>query len=140
MALGEKVFEEIGKVTNTKVVSVHPVEGVKMEVSFSAELKGVGSFPSGSNMGSGMMVQYPHGSVNAQYQGVVTTAAEGEQFMWWASQKGRVVEGGKVKSIVIVSGVTSSQKLSWMNSSVIVIDSELDPVAQQFRNTGYLWK
>lgn len=142
MALGEKIFEEEGKVTSIKVVSVHPVEGVKTEVSFVSDLKGVGNFPSGKNTGSGTMTQYPHGTVNAEYRGVVTTAEEegGDQFMWWANGKGRLTEGGKVKSIVIVSGVTNSQKLSWMNNLIIAIDSEYDPATQQFRNAGYQWK
>jgi hypothetical protein len=56
------------------VKSVHPIEGVKMEVSFASEIKGIGDFPDGNNRGSGTMVQYPHGIVDAAYQGVVTTA------------------------------------------------------------------
>lgn len=141
MVLGEKLFEEVGKVTSTRVVSVHPVEGVKMEVSFASEIKGIGNFPSGRNLGSGTMTQYPHGSTNAEYRGVVTTA-EGEHFMWWAHEKGRMTEqeGEKVKSIVIVSGVTNSQKLSWMNKLVVAIDNEFDPSVQQFRGIGYEWK
>lgn len=141
MVLGEKLFEEVGKVTSTRIVSVHPVEGVKMEASFASEIKGIGNFPSGRNMGSGTMTQYPHGSTNAEYRGVVTTA-EGEHFMWWANEKGRMTEqeGEKVKSIVIVSGVTSSPKLSWMNKLIVVIDNEFDPSVQQFRGIGYEWK
>jgi hypothetical protein len=32
MALGEKLFEETGKVVGFKVTKVHPVEGTTMEV------------------------------------------------------------------------------------------------------------
>lgn len=85
------------------------------------------------------MAQYPHGTVDGAYQGVVTTT-EGEQFFWWAHEKGRVAEGGKVKSVTIVSGFTNSPKLSWMNSLVLLIDSETDPASQEFRGTGYQWK
>jgi hypothetical protein len=139
MALGEKVFEEKGKVTSIKVQSVHPIEGVKMEVSFASEIKGLGKFPSGKNLGSGTMNQYPHGIVDASYQGVVATA-EGEQFFWWAHEKSKVTEGGNVKGLVTVTGFTNSQKLSWMNNMIIVIDAEFDLASQEFRGTGYQWK
>ena len=138
MALGEKIFEETGKVTSVSVKSVHPIEGVKMEVSFASEIKGIGNFPSGKNMGSGIMTQYPHGIVDASYQGVVTTSV-GEQYFWWAHEKSKVTERGKVKGLVTVTGFTNSQKLSWMNSIIVVIDSEFDPVSQGFRGTAYQW-
>ena len=51
MALGEKLFEESGNVTGFKVTKVHPTEGVTMEVSFTSEIKGIGRFPSGKNLG-----------------------------------------------------------------------------------------
>ena len=73
MALGEKLFEESGNVLGFKVTKVHPVEGTTMEVSFSSELKGFGKFPSGRNIGSGTMTQYPHGVVDASYQGTLMT-------------------------------------------------------------------
>jgi hypothetical protein len=52
MELGEKLFEDIGNLTKLNVKSVHPVEGVKMEVSFTSEIKALGKFPSGKNIGS----------------------------------------------------------------------------------------
>jgi hypothetical protein len=140
MALGEKLFEESGSVTGFKVTRVHPIEGTTMEVSFTSEIKGFGKFPSGRNIGSGTMTQYPHGVVDASYQGTVMTAEEGEQFMWWAHEKSKVVEGGKIKGMVMVSGFTNSQKLSWMNSVIMALESEFDPAAQKFRTTAYEWK
>ncbi|MEO9295684.1 MAG: hypothetical protein ABI347_08810 [Nitrososphaera sp.] len=121
------------------IKSVHPIEGVKMEISFASEIKGASRMPSGSNMGSGTMVQYPHGIIDASWQGAVTFAG-GEQFFWWAHEKSNMVEGGKSKGIVIVTGFTNAKNLSWMNNLVIAIESEFDPAAQQFRGTGYPWK
>src|ERR671914_178923 len=97
MALGEKLFEETGNVTGFKVTKVHPVEGVTMEVSFTSEIKGIGRFPSGRNIGSGVMTHYPHGIVDQSNQGsMMTTTAEGssssssvDQFIWWAHGKGK---------------------------------------------------
>jgi hypothetical protein len=139
MALGEKLLEESGKVVGFKVTRVHPVEGMTMEVSFTSEVKGFGKFPSGRNIGSGIMTQYPHGVVDASYQGTLMTAEEGEQFMWWAHEKSKLADGGKIKGMVIFSGFTNSQKLSWMNRLLVAGESEFDPAAQQFRTTAYEW-
>ncbi|HKU50314.1 MAG TPA: hypothetical protein VJP79_10210 [Nitrososphaera sp.] len=139
MVLGEKLFEETGKTINIKIVKVHPVEGTTMEVTFVSELKGAGRVPDGKNIGSGLSTHYPHGSVDASYQGVYTSN-EGDQFMWWAHEKSKAMEGGRTKGLVIVSGYSNSQKLSWMNNVVIAIDSQYDPAAQQFKGTAYEWK
>ena len=140
MTLGEKLFEESGKVTAFKVTKVHPVEGITTEVSFMSDIKGIGRFPNGTNVGSGTMTQYPHGVVDASYQGFATMQEGGEQYVWWAHEKSKIVEGGKVKGLVMVSGYTNSQKLAWLNKLIMALDSEFDPMAQQFKTTAYEWK
>jgi hypothetical protein len=139
MALGEKLFEESGNVTGFKVTKVHPIEGVTMEVSFASEISGMGRFPSGKNLGSGTMTQYPHGIVDQSNQGSLMTA-EGDQFIWWAHGKGKVVEGGKVKGLIIVTGFSNSQKLAWMNNLIMALESEFDPEPKKFKITAYEWK
>jgi hypothetical protein len=86
-----------------------------------------------------MMTQYPHGIVDASYQGSVMTA-EGDQFVWWSHEKSKVVEGGKVKGLNIVTGFTNSQKLSWMNNLIMALETEYDPAFQKFKITAYEWK
>jgi hypothetical protein len=143
MALGEKLFEESGNITGFKVTKVHPIEGVTIEASFTSEIRGMGRFPSGKNLGSGTVTQYPHGIVDGSWQGSVMTTAEGgsgDQFMWWAHEKGKVGEDGKVKGLTMVTGFTNSQKLSWMNSLILALESETDLESQKFKTTGYEWK
>jgi hypothetical protein len=140
MALGEKLFEESGNVTGFKVTKVHPIEGVTMEVSFTSEIRGIGRFPSGKNLGSGTMTHYPHGIVDQSNQGSVMTAEGSDQFIWWAHGKGKVVEGGKVKGLIIVTGFTNSQKLGWMNNLIMALESEFDPESKKFKITAYEWK
>ena len=142
MALGEKLFEESGSVTGFKVTKVHPIEGVTMEVSFVSEIKGIGKFPSGKNIGSGTMTHYPHGIVDQSNQGSMMISEGGtfDQFVWWAHGKGKMVEGGKIKGLVMVTGFTHSQKLSWMNNLIMALESEFDPESQQFKITAYEWK
>jgi hypothetical protein len=139
MALGEKLFEESGNITVLKVTKVHPTEGVTMDVSFVSEIKGVGRFPSGKNMGSGIVTQYPHGIVDASWQGSVATTEGGDQFVWWAHEKSKVVDNGKVKGLTMVTGFTHSQKLSWMNNLIIALESETDSSSQKFKTIGYEW-
>ena len=141
IALGEKLFEESGNVIGFKVTKVHPIEGVTMEVSFTSEIKGIGRFPSGKNLGSGAMTQYPHGIVDASWQGSLMTSEGGDKFMWWAHEKSKVVEeGGKVKGLTMVTGFSNSQKLSWMNTLIFALESETDLESQKFKTTGYEWK
>ena len=139
IALVEKLVEESGNVTGFKVTKVHPTEGVTMEVSFASEIRGIGRFPSGKNLGSGITTQYPHGIVDQSNQGSVMTN-EGDQFVWWAHGKGKVVEGRKVKGLIIVTGFTNSQKLSWMNNLIMALESEFDPESKMFKITAYEWK
>jgi hypothetical protein len=136
MELGEKLFEETGKVTGFRITKVNPYEGTTMEITFVSEIKGAGKVPNGTNMGSGRTTQYPTGTVDSSYEGIFTSD-QGDQFMWWAHEKSKMVEGGKTKGIVIVSGFTSSQRLSWMNKVIFAIDSENDPSTQQFRGIAY---
>jgi hypothetical protein len=141
MALGDKLFEESGNITGFKVTKVHPIEGVTMEVSFISEIRGMGRFPSGKNLGSGTMTQYPHGIVDASWQGsVMTTSEGGDQFMWWAHEKSKVDEDEKIKGLTMVTGFTNLQKLAWMNNLIMALESETDLKSQKFKITGYEWK
>ncbi len=140
MTLGEKLFEESGNITGFKVTKVHPIEGVTMEASFTSEIKGMSRFPNCKNLGSGTMTQYPHGVVDASWQGSLLVAEGGDQFVWWAHQKSKVGEDGKVRGLIMVTGFTHSQKLSWMNNLILALESEIDLESQKFKNTGYEWK
>ena len=139
MALGEKLFEGTGDVVAFRVTKVHPVEGTTMEVSFVEDLKGVGKFPSGKNTGSGTMTQYPHGLMDANYNGFVTFT-DGDTFMWWAHEKAKTVKDGKMRGLVSVSGYTNSQKHSWMNNLIMALETDFDPATQQTKSTGYAWE
>lgn len=58
---------------------------------------------------------------------------DGSQFIWWAHEKSKMVEGGKFKGIIIVTGFANSQKLSWMNNLIMALESEYDPASQKFK-------
>jgi len=71
MGSGDKLFDEAGRILGFKITKVHPVEGTTMEISFASEIIGTGRVPSGYNMGSGIIIQYPHGMVDGSYQGLL---------------------------------------------------------------------
>jgi len=139
MALGEKLFEESGNITEFKITKVHPIEGITNEASFASQIIGVGTFPSGKNIGSVTMTQYPHGIVDATWHGSLMTD-DNNQFIWWAHEKSKMVEGGKFKGLIMVTGFTTSQKLSWMNNLIMALESEYDPASQKFKVIAYEWK
>ena len=60
--------------------------------------------------------------------------------MWWAHEKSKVGEDRKVRGLIMVTGFTNSQKLSWMNNLILALESETDLESQKFKNTGYEWK
>jgi len=140
MALGQKLFEEAGKIGGFKVIKVHPLEGATTEVSFTSDIKGIGKYPSGKNMGSGTTTKYPHGIIDATWQGTFTTTENFEQFMWWAHEKSKVLEDGKITGLNVVTGFTNSKKLSWMNSLVIVVELSGSVFSEEFSATAYEWK
>jgi len=140
MVLGEKLFEESGNITGLKITRVHLIDGLTTEVSFTSEIKGEGRFPSGQNLGSGIMTKYSHGIIDATWQGSLMTAENGDQFMWWAHEKSKVVEGGNIKGLNIMTGFTNSQKLSWMNNLIIALEISSSVFSQNFKATAYEWK
>ena len=110
------------------------------EVSFTSEIRGEGRFPSGENLGSGTMTKYPHGIIDATWHGLLMTAEGGDQFMWWAHEKSKVVEGGNIKGLNIMTGFTNLQKLSWMNNLIIALEVSGSVFSQKFKATAYEWK
>jgi hypothetical protein len=138
MALGQKLFEEVGKISGFKVAKVHPLEGVTTEISFTSDIKGVGRYPGGKNLASGTITKYPHGIIDGSWQGTLTTEL-GEQFMWWSHEKSKVLEGGEIKGLNVTTGFTNSQKLSWMNNLIIVIELSGSIFSDEFSAIGYEW-
>ena len=138
MALGQKLFEEVGKIANFKVAKVHPLEGITTEVSFMSDIKGIERFPSGKNLASGTMTKYPHGIIDATWQGNLTTQ-NAEEFMWWAHEKSKVTKDGKIRGLNLVTGFTNSQKLTWMNNLIIVVELAGSVYSEDFSATAYEW-
>jgi hypothetical protein len=84
-----------------------------------------------------IITKYLHGIIDATWQGSVMTAEDGDQFMWWAHEKSKIVEGGKIKGLIIITGFTNLQKLSWMNNLILVLEVDGSIFSKEFKATGY---
>jgi hypothetical protein len=59
--------------------------------------------------------------------------------MWWSHEKSKIVEGGKIKGLNIMTGFTNSQKLSWMNNLIIALEVDASIFSHEFKAIGYEW-
>jgi hypothetical protein len=137
LVLGEKMWEEKGKVIGISVKSVGP-ESVRMEETFVTEVKGLGRAPSGRNVGTIDVIEVPGGLFSGTGQGIYTTQ-DGDSVVWKCYFLGKL-EAGKYKSVNIIQFMTASQKLSWMNGFIAVDEGISDPITMELSGTGYEWK
>ena len=136
MPLGEKLFEENGKLTRMSVKSV-TAEGVTLEGNFVSQIQGVGRFPSGANMGTATIVQGPN-TARETGQGMFITK-DGKSVPWHPVAVAKNVEG-KSKSVNLVVFQARSQELAWLNELVVLIEGTTSPDLSTFSDTGYEWK
>ena len=138
MAVGEKLWEQKGRITGMTIKSVG-VEGVNTESNWVAEVKGFGRLE-GSEfkaMGTSIGWRRPDGITGGTGQGV-STSKEGETILWKGYSMGRI-EAGKNKTVTLITFQTSSQKRPWMNSLVTLYEGETTPEGEM-TGTGYEWK
>jgi hypothetical protein len=137
LVLGEKIWEEKGKMMGMSIKSIGP-EGVHMEETFASEVKGLGRAPSGRNIGTINVIETPGGFSSGTGQGYLVTQ-EGDSVVWKCYLLGKS-EAGKTKSLNIIQFMTNSQRLSWMNGFIAVAESIADEKTMEFSDTGYEWK
>ena len=123
--------------TGVSIKSKGP-EGVRVEENVAAEVKGFGRFPSGRNIGAMELVTTPDG--NASGTGQVTfTSQEGDSTVWKFYVLGKIEEG-KIKGVIIIQMMTTSQRRSWMNGLIAIDEAISDRKTMEYSETGYEWK
>lgn len=137
MVLGEKLWEEKGKVIGMSVKSVGP-EGIHLEQTFASEIKGLGRMPSGANMGTLDAIQGPDGGFSGTGQGMFTSV-DGDISTWKIYFFGKV-EGAKNRSMGIVRFESASERISWMKGLVAWMEAVGDNKTGESTDTGYEWK
>jgi hypothetical protein len=135
MALGEKLFEEKGKVTAGFIHQIN-LEGVVMKQSFTSEIKGFGKWPSGMNMGSGMVKMMPGGHARGKWHGIFNLS-DGEMVVWKGSGRSKRT-ANSIKGVMLISFMTMSEKYKWMNDVIAI--AEVSGDAMTFSDVTYEWK
>jgi hypothetical protein len=132
LSIGRKLFEEIDKPTESKIVSDNKKEGViERESTWTGDIKGYDSFPSGIASGSGRSFIHNNGITISHWQGVFNTEDQQEIIF-----KGRdVSKNGKF--VVLRTYFIESETLGWMNGLVCILTGEFDTSIGVFKSTGY---
>lgn len=132
MAIGEKLFEEKGKVAMVSVESADAI-GVILKRSSKSEVIGSGRFPSGTNMGYGTLSVHHDGKSRGEWLGMIVTE-DNETIVWKGSGDTRK-NGQGWKGILVMTFMTNSEKYDWMNSVIAV--SDLEGSTTGFRGVAY---
>jgi hypothetical protein len=132
LSIGRKLFEEIDKPTGSKIVFENKKEGmVERESTWTGDIKGYNSFPSGTAVGSGRSFIHTNGITISHWEGVFNT--EDEQQLTF---KGRDMNKNG-KFVVLRTYFTKSEALGWMNGLVCILSGEFEPFIGGFKCTGY---
>jgi hypothetical protein len=135
MAMGDKLFEEQGKMNMTYVKSIDD-SGMTIVQSFSSEITGAGRFPSGMNMGSGTICIHQSGMAHGKWNGMMMTK-DNEMIVWKGTGHSKRA-GQQVNGILVINFMTKSEKYAWMNSMIAVID--IQGTMMEFKSIGMEWK
>ena len=132
MVLGRKLFDEIDKPIGYKMVYENSY-GLESEASWNGIVKGYNGFPDGKNVASGSSFEGKNRVIISNWEGVFTTN-EGEQVTF----KGRDMNKmGKI--VVLRTYSTDSNKLSWINGLVCLLEGTFNKNEKEFRSIGYEW-
>jgi len=133
--IGRKLFEEIDKPIESKIVLENKKEGItERESSWTGDIKGYNSFPSGKAVGSGhSYIHHDNGIVISHWQGEFRTEGKEEEYM---TLKGRDVNKNN-KFVVLRIYFTKSQTLGWMNGLVCILSGKVETSTGVFKSTGY---
>ena len=132
ISIGRILFEEIDKPTESKIVFENKKEGVvERESSWTGEIKGYDSFPSGKASGSGRSFMHNNGISISHWEGVLNTEDRQE-----LTFKGRDVNKNG-KFVVLRTYFTESEVLGWMDGLVCILTGDFDISIGVFKSTGY---
>lgn len=139
MVLGDKLWEGKGKSTAIAIKGLS-AEGVSIEATWTAQMKGVGKAKGVDGMitFTGNIMMGPSGAGWSHGQGMLNLMT-GDMAVVKGSGIGRV-EMGKSKTVGLWSFMTMSPKLAWMNSAAAVVSMEGDPQWMEFDIVVFEWK
>jgi len=138
VVLGQKLFEEQFRPAGGAIKSIGS-EGVETEFSITSEITGFGKAEgiTGTNMGTLRTLAQPSGIGTGTGLGVMTL--NGETVTWKLRFAARSSAAG-VKYVCTATFMTMSQKLSWLNETICVVEGESGAdLTQPGTNVFYEW-
>jgi hypothetical protein len=142
MVLGEKLWEGKAKSAGPGFIKSVGMEGVTSVYSWSAQMKGMGR-AKGADINinvTAMSMMPPKGVGKAKDQGVFMTMS-GDMGILKGFDLMKMAMGGKPTAVGLMSFMTMSEKLGWMNDLIALVTFEaLDPMWEQSNITIYEWK
>ena len=138
MAIGEKLQEGKAKSIGVEVSSVSS-EGVMLKGTTQAMLKGMGKANGvdGQLTFTSMIQMGPNGEGWSQGQGMFNTTV-GEMAVLKNSDF-MTREGGKGKSVVVMSFMSKGTKLSWLNGQAVLVTQEGDAAWNEWDIVIWEW-
>lgn len=131
ISIGRKLFEEIDKPIESKIVFENKKEGmIERESTWTGDIKGYTPFPSGRAAGSGRSFIHDNGIAISQWEGIFN--ADDEQLTF----KGRDMNKNG-KFVVLRTYFTNSEALGWMNGLGCILSGEFETSIGGFKCTGY---
>jgi hypothetical protein len=133
LPVGRKLFEEVDKPIDSKVVFEDKDKGVvERQSTWTGDIKGYNSFPSGIANGSGRSYIHNNGSITISHWEGVFDAEDKEQLTF----KGRDVNKNG-KFVVLHTFFTNSEAFRWINGLACILSGEFDASIGIFKSTGY---
>jgi len=132
-SLGRKLFEETDKATGSKVVAVDDGNSLtERESTWTGNIKGYNSFPSGIANGSGRSYIHSDSGVTiSTWEGVFDTDNKDK-----ITFIGRDINKNN-KFVVLRTFLTKSETLGWMNGLVCILNGEAEASTGTFKCVGY---
>lgn len=127
-----KLFEEVDKPESSKIVSEDYDKGiVERESSWTGEIRGLNSFPSGTAKGYGNSVIFKNGISISNWQGIFTTQ-KGQKISFVGKD---VSKNGKF--YVLRTWFTDDMEIEWLNGLVCLLDGKHKLQSNSFVCSGY---
>ena len=104
---------------------------IERESTWTGDIKGYNSFPSGTAVGSGRSFIHTNGITISHWEGVFNTEDRQE-----LTFKGRDVNKNG-KFVVLRTYFTESEVLGWMDGLVCILTGDFDISIGVFKSTGY---
>ena len=132
--IGRKLFEEIDIPTESKIIFENKEEGVvERESTWTGEIKGYDSFPSGRAVGSGRSYIHNNGITISHWRGDFKTEDKEKQELTFKGLD--VNKNGKY--VVLRTYFTKSKIVGWLDGLACILGGEFETPAGIFRSTGY---